>query len=86
MNHTDYFHLSGNIACQSWPMIGKFCTFKQLFFHWLNQVTTILAVPARILRIFSLQNPTPLRGFGEKKIIPPPPEKDYNKKQKIPVI
>jgi hypothetical protein len=39
--------LSGNVACQSWPIIAKFWTFKQLY--WLNQVTTILAVPAKNL-------------------------------------
>ena len=50
MNQADCMHLSGNIACQSWPIIAKFCTFKQLY--WLNQVTTTLAVPARILRFF----------------------------------
>jgi hypothetical protein len=43
---------------------AKFCTFKQLF--CLNQVTNILAVPAGILRIFSVQNLTPLRRFGTK--------------------
>jgi hypothetical protein len=39
MNHTDSLQLSGYIACQSWPIIAKFCIFKQLY--WLNQVTTI---------------------------------------------
>ncbi len=43
------------IACQSWQAIVKFCNFKQLYL--LNQVTIILAVPARknlrVVRIFS---------------------------------
>jgi hypothetical protein len=40
---------------------------SQVFGYWLNQVTKILAIPAEFLEFFSLQNPTPLRGFGEKK-------------------
>jgi hypothetical protein len=40
-------HQSGNIACQKWPKIAKCCTSEPLY--WLNQVTTILAVPTRIL-------------------------------------
>jgi hypothetical protein len=49
---------------------------SQVFGYWLNQVSKILAgvlrkiqqnsSSARVLRIFTLQNPTPLRGFGEK--------------------
>ncbi len=64
MNHTDSLHLSGNIACQNWPIIAKFCTFKPMY--WLNQVTKILAVLAKIFRIFSLQNPSLRSGAGEK--------------------
>jgi hypothetical protein len=38
--------------CFTWvPVIS------QVFGYWLNQVTEIVAVPARIPRIFSLQNP-----------------------------
>jgi hypothetical protein len=44
---------------------------SQVFGHWLNQVTKILA---RILRFFyiakiQIQSQTPLRGFGEKSSI-----------------
>jgi hypothetical protein len=67
INHADSMHLSGNIACQNWQIIAKFCTVQPLYL--LNQVTKILAVPARILRIFFSTKPSPLRGFGEKKCI-----------------
>jgi hypothetical protein len=42
--------------------------------------TAVLAEPSdhKFLEYFSLQNPVPLRGFGEKKCIPPPPQSKTN--------
>jgi hypothetical protein len=57
INHIDCMHQSGNKACQSWPIIAEFCNFKQQYS--LNQVTTNLAVPARILRIYFSTKPKP---------------------------
>jgi hypothetical protein len=37
MKQADYMDVSGNMACQSLPIIAKFLTFEQLY--WLNQVT-----------------------------------------------
>jgi hypothetical protein len=34
ITHANSMHLSENIAFQSWPIIAKLCTFKQLY--WLN--------------------------------------------------
>ena len=56
-NHVNCMHQSEDIACQSWRIIAKFGTFKQLY--WLNQVTRIFATPARILRIFFSTKPNP---------------------------
>ncbi len=53
----DCMYQSGNLTCQGWPITGKLCTFKQLY--WLNQVTTTLAVQARILRIIFSTKPNP---------------------------
>ncbi len=64
-------HLSGDIAFQSWPKIAKFCTFESPY--WLNHVTTILDVPARILRIFFSAKPKPTAWVWWEKVYPPLP-------------
>ena len=55
INHVNCMHQSEDKACQSWRIIAKFGTFKQLY--WLNQVTRIFATPAKILTIFFSTKP-----------------------------
>ncbi len=73
INHVDCMHQSGNIACQSWSIIAKY--FQ----------TAVLAEPSDHnsgrpgnLTIFSLQNPTPLRGLMKKSWPPIPSQSKSN--------
>ncbi len=70
INQANCMHQSRNLACQSCPIIAKFCTLKQLF--WLNQVTSIPAIPARILKIFFSTKPNPTAWVWWEKLTPTP--------------
>ncbi len=73
LNQADCMHKSGNRACQRWRIIAKFWIFVLAEPSDHNS-----SRPGQILRIFSLQNPTPLRGFVGKFDPPPAPQSKTN--------